>query len=112
MPARPPSFGGRASASCTSATDRERCGYGPRLPLLVISPYAKRNYVSHTLSDQTSVLRFIEDIWLGGARVSEISFDRKAGSLLDMFDLARRVTRRLRPDPTTGPPRRTGVGRS
>jgi len=48
------------------------------------------------LSDQTSVLRFIEDIWLGGARVSEISFDRKAGSLLDMFDLARRVTRRRR----------------
>jgi phospholipase C len=75
-------------------------------------PYAKRNYVSHTLSDQTSVLRFIEDIWLGGARVSEISFDRKAGSLLDMFDLARRVTRRLRLDPTTGLPRQTGVGLS
>jgi phospholipase C len=95
---------------CRSQSDGPgaRCGYGPRLPLLVISPYAKRNYVSHTLSDQTSVLRFIEDIWLGGARVSEISFDREAGSLLDMFDLARRITRRLRLDPSTGLPRRTG----
>jgi phospholipase C len=83
-----------------------RCGYGPRLPLLIVSPYAKRNYVSHALSDQTSILRFVEDIWLNGARVSEISFDRKAGSLLDMFDLTRRVTRRLRLDPTTGLPRR------
>ena len=29
-----------------------RCGYGPRLPLLVISPYAKHNYVDHTVTDQ------------------------------------------------------------
>ena len=41
-----------------------RCGYGPRLPLLVISPYARENYVSHALTDQTSILRFIEDNWL------------------------------------------------
>jgi phospholipase C len=97
---------------CGSQSDGPgaRCGYGPRLPLLIVSPYAKRNYVSHALSDQTSVLRFIEDIWLDGARVSEISFDRRAGSLLDMFDLARRVTRRLRLDPTTG--LRAGRGRS
>ncbi len=27
---------------------QDRCGYGPRLPLLVISPYAKRNFVDHT----------------------------------------------------------------
>ena len=33
-----------------------RCGYGPRLPLLVISPFARRNYVDHSLTDQTSVL--------------------------------------------------------
>ena len=42
-----------------------RCGYGPRLPLLVISPYAKQNYVDHTVMDQSSVIRFIEDNWLG-----------------------------------------------
>ena len=33
----------------------DRCGYGTRLPLLVISPYAKQNYVDHALTDTTSV---------------------------------------------------------
>lgn len=63
-----------------------RCGYGPRLPLLVISPFAKRNYVYHTLTDQTSILRFIEDNWLGGERVGQGSFDAISGSLNGMFD--------------------------
>ena len=40
-----------------------RCGYGPRLPFLVISPYAKMNYVDHSIIDQASILRFIEDNW-------------------------------------------------
>src|SRR5947199_9555773 len=40
-----------------------RCGYGPRLPLVVISPYAKANYVDHSVSDQSSIVRFIEDNW-------------------------------------------------
>ena len=79
-----------------------RCGYGPRLPLLVISPYAKENYVSHALTDQTSVLRFIEDNWLGGLRISPISFDNIAGSLDDMFDFSRRNMRRVWLDAATG----------
>src|SRR4029453_18531662 len=83
-----------------------RCGYGPRLPLLVISPYAKENYVSHTLTDQTSILRFIEDNWLGGKRISPISFDNIAGSLHDMFDFILPNPRRLRLDPATGLPQR------
>jgi phospholipase C len=83
-----------------------RCGYGPRLPLLMISPWAKENYVSHTLTDQTSILRFIEDNWLGGKRISPISFDNIAGSLLDMFDFIFPNPRRLRLDPTTGLPQR------
>ena len=41
-----------------------RCGPGPRLPLLMISPWAKANYVDHTLTDQTSTLRLIEDLFL------------------------------------------------
>ena len=81
-----------------------RCGYGPRLPLLVISPYARQNYVSHALTDQTSILRFIEDNWLNGERISEISFDRIAGSLADMFDFSSPATRRLFLDPATGRP--------
>jgi phospholipase C len=66
-----------------------RCGYGERLPLLVVSPYAQENVVDHTLVDQTSVLRFIEDNW-GLPRLGEGSFDVDAGSLLGMFDFTRR----------------------
>jgi phospholipase C len=41
----------------------DRCGYGPRLPLLIISPYAKANFIDHSLIDQSSILRFIENNW-------------------------------------------------
>jgi phospholipase C len=79
-----------------------RCGYGPRLPLLVISPYARRNYVDHSLTDQTSVLRFIEDNWLKGERVGGGSFDAIAGSLDAMFDFAHPDPRPYILDKTTG----------
>src|SRR5207245_2174357 len=46
---------------------QDRCGYGPRLPLLVVSPYAKSNFVDHTTTDQTSILRFVEDNWSTGS---------------------------------------------
>jgi len=91
---------------CGDATDGAgaRCGYGPRLPLLVISPYARENYVSHALTDQTSVLRFIEDNWLSGERMSATSFDRFAGSIGDMFDFAKPRRKTLILDPATGLP--------
>jgi phospholipase C len=38
-----------------------RCGFGPRLVLNLVSPWTKVNYVDHTLTDQSSILRFIED---------------------------------------------------
>ena len=61
------------------------------MPLLVVSPFAKRNYVDHTLTDQTSVLRFIEDNWLQGERIQPGgSFDTIAGPLNNMFDFDRR----------------------
>jgi len=62
--------------------------------------------VSHTLIDQTSILRFIEDNWLGGKRISQISFDNIAGSLDDMFDFILPSPRRFRLDPATGLPQR------
>ena len=65
-----------------------RCGYGPRLPLLVISPYARVNFVDHTLTDQTSILRFIEDNWSLG-RIGDQSYDELAGPLDGMFDFSR-----------------------
>lgn len=65
-----------------------RCGYGPRMPLLVISPWALENFVDHTVTDQTSILRFIEDNWLGGKRIGQGSFDTIASSLVQMFDFS------------------------
>jgi phospholipase C len=65
-----------------------RCGYGPRLPLLLISPYAKSNYVDHSLTDQTSIIRFVEDNWLGGQRIGNGSFDALAGTVNNMFDFS------------------------
>ena len=62
-----------------------RCGYGPRQPLLVISPFAKANFVDHTLTDQSSVLRFIEDNW-GTGQIGGGSYDQIAGSLSNLFD--------------------------
>ena len=56
----PPTDGGVAQPA------QGRCGYATRVPMMVISPFAKRNFVDHTLVDQTSVLRFVEDNWLGG----------------------------------------------
>jgi phospholipase C len=68
-----------------NAATQGRCGYGPRLPLLVISPYAKANYVDHTTTDQSSILRFIEDNW-GLGRLGNGSSDAWAGSLNGMFN--------------------------
>ena len=71
-----------------------RCGYGTRMPLLIVSPLAKKNFIDHTLTDQTSVLRFIEDNWLQGERIQPGgSFDTIAGSLNNMFDFDRRDER-------------------
>jgi len=66
-----------------------RCGYGPRQPLLVISPWARRNFVDDTITDQTSIIHFIEDNWLGGQRIGQGSFDGIANSIGQMFDFER-----------------------
>jgi phospholipase C len=59
----------------------DRCGFGPRLPLLVISPYTRYNYVSNNLTDTASVTKFIEDNWLRGERLGGGSYDAISGSL-------------------------------
>jgi len=65
-----------------------RCGYGTRVPLLVVSPFAKHNTIDHTLTDQSSVLRFIEDNWLGSERIQTGgSFDTIAGTIQNMLVL-------------------------
>lgn len=82
-----------------------RCGYGARLPLLVVSPFSRQNFVDHTVTDQTSILRFIEDNWTLG-RIGDQSYDEKAGPFTQFFDFAPgHAAARLILDPATGAPR-------
>ena len=83
-----------------------RCGYGVRQPLLVISPWAKPNYVDHTITDQTSVLRFIEDNW-SLPRIGQGSFDALANSINSMFNFTQSTPQNPNPlilSPVTGLP--------
>jgi phospholipase C len=83
--------------------EQGRCGYGPRLPFVIVSPWAKQNYVSHTLTDQSSIMAFIEQNWNLGQIPG--SFANVAGSLDDMFDFtASTPAPRLVLSPTTGEP--------
>ena len=87
-----------------TASDQGRCGYGPRLPLLVISPWARQNKVDHSVSDQSSILRFIEDNFSLGY-LGNGSLDSVAGSLLNNFNFAAPLRApKLILDPTTGEP--------
>jgi phospholipase C len=73
--------------------------------LLIISSWAKENFVDHTVTDQTSVLRFVEDNWLAGQRIGQGSFDSIASPLNQMFDFtALRQNGQLFLNPTTGEP--------
>jgi phospholipase C len=94
------------SAVCTGTAaiggTQDRCGNGPRQPLLVISPYAKGNYVDHTQTTQSSVLKLVEDNWSLG-RIGGGSFDATTGSLAGMFHFTwRNDAKQLILNPTTG----------
>jgi phospholipase C len=78
-----------------------RCGYGPRLPFLVISPFAKVNYVDSTLIDQSSVVRFIEENW-ELPQIGNGSFDQFAGTLFNMFNFNSPGGNLVFLDPSTG----------
>jgi phospholipase C len=81
--------GSTSSAAYLGAQDR--CGHAVRQPLLVISRFAKRNYVDHALTDQSSILTFVEDTWsLGriGVESGAQSFDSIAGGINGMFDFS------------------------
>jgi phospholipase C len=84
-----------------------RCGYGPRLPFIVISPFAKRNFVDHTITDQSSIIGFVEDNW-GLPRIPN-SMDSIAGTITNMLDFSQQQgdegnNRTLILDPSTGQP--------
>jgi len=74
------------AAICTAApmtlgSFSDRCGFSQRLPMLVISPWTRQDYVSNKLTDTASVTNFIEDNWLRGARIGNGSYDAISGSL-------------------------------
>jgi phospholipase C len=81
-----------------------RCGYGPRLPMLVISPWSKQNFVDHTVTDQSSIIRFVEDNWLNGQRIGNGSFDSIANSIVNMLQFTKANNKVLILNPTTGQP--------
>ena len=58
--------------------------YGFRVPSGVVSPYAKKDFVSHTVYDHTSILKTVEEKWNLPALTRR---DANANSLLDMVDL-------------------------
>ena len=96
-------YGVGLCGNATSGAYKDRCGPGPRLPFVVISPYAKRNYVSHVQLEQASILRFIEDNWSLG-RLGDQSFDARAASLADLFDFTRPSATPLILNAATGQP--------
>lgn len=63
----------------------DRWGPGSRVPTIVISPYAKRHHVDHTIYDTTSILAFIEKRW---AVKPLSSRDARALPLTGAFDFA------------------------
>ncbi|MCU1243746.1 MAG: phospholipase [Candidatus Acidoferrum typicum] len=99
----PGNCGTPKASDVAGGTQNGRCGYGPRQPFVVVSPWAKRNYVDHTVTDLSSILRFIEDNWNLG-RIGGGSVDAIAGSLTGMFDFDEhgRQGRTLILDPQTG----------
>ena len=83
-----------------------RCGFGQRLPMLVISPWTRTNYVSGNVTNTASIVAFIEDNWLRGRRLGNGSYDAISGSLYARGGLLDfRVRPHFRPlilDPATG----------
>jgi len=98
----PGNCGSQKSNDVSGGTQNGRCGFGPRIPLLVISPFAKRNYVDHRVLDFSSITRFIEDNFNLG-RIGNGSADALAGTLNGLFDFSDRASgHRLILDPKTG----------
>jgi len=89
------------NGSGSLAAQQARCGYGPRLPFLVVSPYAKKNFVDHSLTDQSSVVKFIEENW-ELPQIGNGSFDQIAGSIENMFDFKNQRSDKVILNPATG----------
>jgi phospholipase C len=70
-------------------------GLGIRVPCLILSPYAKHGYISHTQYEWSSILKFIEGVYnLGPIGPSALGYtDTRANSLVDSFDFTQQPRR-------------------
>ena len=78
--------------------------YGFRVPLIVVSPFAKKNYVSHTVTDSTAILKFIETRF---NLPNLTKRDAAASDMLEFFDFSNTPwatpPSNIPEQPTTGP---------
>ena len=86
--------------------EQGRCGLGARMPFLLVSPFARANYVDDSLLDQSSVVKFIEDNWNVPAPGNGAT-DRAAGSIGLMFDFGAQPRQPLFLSPATGAVRKS-----
>ena len=70
-----------SAVSIQLGNENDRCGYGIRQPLIVISPWTRSNYVSSNQTDTSSITKFIEDNWLHGESTGHRFLRHIAGSL-------------------------------
>jgi phospholipase C len=107
-----PGGGANCSASLQSQMDLEAyllpgetpanfTQLGFRIPLLAISPFAKPHYVSHVVSDHTSILKLIEERFLKGKNLT--ARDKEASDLSDMFDFVTSPSANLAVSPAIAP---------
>jgi phospholipase C len=61
----------------------DQYGYGPRVPAILVSPYAKTGYIDNTVLDFTSILKFIEQNWDVPSMAQR---DAKANNFVSAFD--------------------------
>jgi phospholipase C len=102
--------GPNPQASPPLGGEQGRCGFGPRLPLLLVSPYAKKNAVDHNLSNQASTINFLEYNWglpgiPGSADQAQATVNAGEGvpfDLAGMFDFAGKRNGKLFLNPATG----------
>jgi phospholipase C len=94
------------------AGEQGRCGFGPRQPFLVISPFAKQNYVDHNLSNLASIPNLVEYNWhlpaiSGSADQVQATTNQSEGvpfDLANLFQFGGTPAPTLTLDPTTGQP--------
>jgi len=91
--------------------EQGRCGFGPRLPMMVISPFARHDSVDHNLNDQASIINFVEYNWrlpgIPGSYDQALTntADQAEGihfDLAHMFAFGRRHNSALLLNPATG----------